>query len=129
MISLILILIIGTLFVIYCNIQIEHYKNEQKRHETKPTHFPNIANKSIDLSSDVTIKPTCKDEFCYYDLDEIMKEKKADDPQGTYKIHPNHNIQYRITGGNHPILFNNGFIMDINIKDDTISYRLHPIQK
>ncbi len=125
-----MLVVILSAIVIYCNIQIEHYKTEHGKkevYEHKPAHYPNKNTKHVDLESDNTIKPICVNGFCYYDLDKIMLEKKTDDPKGTYDLTPNQEIQYIITGGKHPILFNNGLSININVKDNKIHYILGPI--
>ena len=109
----------------------KHHDKHHDKHQGKKDHElknPHFSNRTIDLTKDSTIIKDCKNGFCYYDLDNIMKRHKADDPHGNFNAKHNKGEKFIVTGGGTPLLLNKGLQVVVKVINDKVHYIVSPLK-
>jgi hypothetical protein len=104
-----------------------HGHHEAAKKHTKSKSFQ-LTKRHIDLTLEKSVLKECKNGFCYYDLDEIMKRRKVDTPHGVFDAKDNKGQTFIVSGGDVPLLLNKGLQVDIKVVKDKVHYMVSPLK-
>ncbi len=118
---IIYILIIIIIFVyIKNNCSNENFADNSDKNQIEP---PTVK-RNINLSLNKSIKKECKNGFCYYDINKLLR-KNNQQLSGNFELNQDHGHSVSITGGPTPILFNKGIKFNVRATKDKVYYDIN----